>query len=503
MKKEMVKRFLKPSVYKVLGSIAGVALAGFIAITALADTPGTVTGDRVNVRSEANTTSTVLTKVTANESVTIIEETNGSDGNKWYKIKTSSGTTGFVRSDYIKSGSATTTTTTTTTTTPNVTAIADKKAYIAGTDGTVNIRKSSTTNSDVVATAKAKSEITITGETTTDGYKWYQIKFTSGGNNMTGFIRSDLVTFTAPEGTAPAETTIGGQTGTDPDGGEGEVTSDEPVDDPVDEPETSSNTATTAQLQFLDPVGEPANVPASYEKVEVMMGDQVYAAWAKGNYYIVYGISGNSDAQWYIYDYKNNSFVSYDGLFDAENTKKSTGGVPLIVVIILAVVAVALLIATIILAIKLMSGGNEEYNDDYDIDYDDDGNDDDDDDDYDDYEEYDDDDDYEESNVKTKKTIFAKKAEKKAPVEDDYYDDEEDEDEYYDDEDEEEEYEKPAKAKKDKKKKSFKNKILDYFTVSDDDDDEDDEDYDEDDYDEDEYDDDDDGDTGDMSFIDL
>ena len=379
----------------------------------------------------------------------------------------------------------------------------NKTAYVSGT-GAVNIRKDATTTAAVVANAQAKSELTITGETTAaDGYKWYQIKFTANGTAMTGFIRSDLVTFTAPAGTddKPAETTIDG--GTDP-------TSEVPSEEMSEMPETSeepANTgvANTAQLQFLEPVGEPSNIPAGYEKVDVMMGDQVYSAWAKGDYYIVYGMSGNSDAQWYVYDYKNNSFVSYDGLFSEEATKKSSSFNPMLLVIILAVLCAILLIAAIIFAVKAFSNKEERYEDDYDIDYDDD----DDEDEGDDYEEFDDDEDdyYDEKPAKTSRVILPKKAEKPAkPAKvESYYDDEEeeeyeDEDEY---EEEEEEYVKPAKKQKAKKeKKSFKNKILDYFTVSEDDEEDEEEEYeDEDEYEEDGYYEDQDDDE--MNFIDL
>lgn len=479
--KNTVKKTWKNTLCKVLGSLIGLSAALFFTLTVLADTPGTITGDNVNLRSEANTTSTVLAKLKSNESVTIIEETNGSDGNKWYKIKTNGGTTGYVRSDFVKSGSAAPTTT--------VTAVEEKKAYINST-GAVNIRKEASTKSDVVANAQPKSEVTVTGETTaTDGYKWYQIKFTANGNNMTGFIRSDLLTFTAPktDDDKPAETTIEGNTGEDPG-------TEEPSETPSEEtPANSEPTATTATLQFLEPVGEPANIPADYKKVDVQMGDQIYSAWAKGDYYIVYGISGNSEAQWYVYDFKNNSFVSYNGLFGEEAVKKSSNFNPMVLVIILGILAAIFLITTIIFALKAFSGRDNDDNDDYDIDYDDD---DEDEDEGDDYEEFDDD--YDEKPAKTKRVILPKKAEKE-----EYYDDEEeeyedDEEEYEDDE--EEEYVKPSKAKKAKKeKKSFKNKILDYFTVSEEEEDDEEEEYeDEDEYDEDSYEDDE-----DVSFIDL
>ncbi|MBQ1488504.1 MAG: SH3 domain-containing protein [Lachnospiraceae bacterium] len=501
------RKLIKKSVYTIAGGALGILAAGLITITALADTTGTVTGDRVNVRSEANTTSTVLAKVEANDTVTITEETTGADGNKWYKIKTSNGTVGYVRADYVKSGTSTSTTTTPTTPSTNdVTTVDNKTAYVSEANNTVNIRKSASTTSDVVATAAAKTELTITGETTgADGQKWYQIKFNGNGNTMTGFIRSDLVTFDAPKtDTQPAETTVEGGTGEGEGGEEGTETGEGGGTETTSETgtETSSSTATTAQLQFLEPVGEPANLPADFEPVEVMMGEQIYSAWAKGDYYIIYGISGNSDAQWYVYDYKNNSFVSYDGLFSADETAKKSSFNPMILVIILGALAVIFLITTIFFAFRAFSGKDDGYEGDYDFGYDDDEEE------PDDYEELDEEDDdyYDQKPAKTKHVIFPKKAEK-AKKEEDYddeeedYDDEEDEDDYYDDDEDDEEYVKPSKKKGKKEKKSFKNKILDYFTTTDDDD-EDDEDYDdEDEYDEDEdYDDDS---TSDSGFIDL
>ena len=498
--KNTMKKVMKSFAGKAVMGFAAIALAMFVfTITALADTEGTVTGDRVNVRAEANTTSAVLTKVTANEKVTIIEETKGSDGNTWYKIKTSGGTTGFVRSDYVKKGGAAATPTGQDQPTAKVTAVDNKTAYIKGEDGTVNIRKDATTNSSIVATAKAKSEVTVTGEATAaDGYKWYQIKFSSGGTSMTGFIRSDLVTFTKPASNEkPVETNIEGNQGDDNPASE--TPSETPSEEVPDEkPEDNASTAT---LQFLEPVGEPSNIPTGYEKVDVKMGEQIYSAWAKGDYYIVYGVSGNSDAQWYVYDYKNNSFVSYAGLFADETAKKSSGFNPMILVVILGILLLVFIVATILLAIKAFGRhDNDDDEDGYDFDYDDE----DDEDDGDDFEELDEDD-YEVKPARTKKVILPKKEEKPEPVEE--YD-EEDDDEYYeedeDDEDEEEEYVKPKKAKKEKK--SFKDKILDYFTVKEEDDEEDDEEeYDEDEYDEDEYEDEDEvgSDTGDISFIDL
>lgn len=64
--------------------------------TTPATVKGTVTASALNVRSQANTTSSVVAKVYKGESLTII-----SKGAEWYKIKTSKGTTGYVLGKYV------------------------------------------------------------------------------------------------------------------------------------------------------------------------------------------------------------------------------------------------------------------------------------------------------------------------------------------------------------------------------------------------------------------
>ncbi len=58
--------------------------------------------DAVNVRSGAGTSKGVVTVVYQNEKVTVTGQTKDSSGNIWYKIKTASGKTGYIRSDLLK-----------------------------------------------------------------------------------------------------------------------------------------------------------------------------------------------------------------------------------------------------------------------------------------------------------------------------------------------------------------------------------------------------------------
>ena len=342
-------------------------------ITAKADTPGTVNDNNVNIRSDANTTSTSLGKVNSGDKVTIIEEKkNGTE--TWYKITTATGTTGYVRSDLItKSGD---TTTTTTTTTANVTNIDPKSAYIAGE--TVNIRSQASATSDLIAKAQKNTEVTVTGETkASDGYKWYKVQFTADGATKTGFIRSDLLTFTKPTNT-PAETNIDSTTTQTPDTTtEDPATTDPATEAPAENTDTPAATEEPAEVKKaitpLQPYESPANLPDGFDEVQLETGEKV---WHKGDFYIIYGMNEKEITGWYVLDEKNSTYISYEGLFD-KASKKDKGdsakifGIDMKIILVVLIIVIILLLATVFfMALKLSRG--VENDDDYDYDdYDD------------------------------------------------------------------------------------------------------------------------------------
>ena len=82
-------------------------------ITAKADTPGTVNDTNVNIRSEADATSTSLGKVNSGDKVTIIEEKTNAQNVLWYKVTTATGTTGYIKAEFITKGDAANTNTNT------------------------------------------------------------------------------------------------------------------------------------------------------------------------------------------------------------------------------------------------------------------------------------------------------------------------------------------------------------------------------------------------------
>ena len=344
-------------------------------ITAKADTTGTVNDTNVNIRSEADATSTSLGKVNSGDKVTIIEEKTNAQNVLWYKIKTATGTTGYVRADFITKGDSTTTTTTTTpTTTTNVTNVDAKPAYIAG--DVVNIRSQASASSDLIAKAQKNTEVTVTGETTaSDGYKWYKVSFTADGANKTGFIRSDLLTFTKPTN-KPAETNIDSTT-TTPDNPDTTTTEDPGTTDPgTDVPAEPEDTTPDEPAEVkkgitpLQPFEAPENLPDGFEEVKLETGEKV---WHKGDFYIIYGMNEREITGWYVLDEKNSTYVAYDGLFDAASKKKDKDaagtifGINLkVILIVLIIVIIILLAAVFFMALKLSRG--VENDDDYDYD---------------------------------------------------------------------------------------------------------------------------------------
>lgn len=79
--------------------VVGLAL-NISTLVSYAESAGKITGDTVNVRAEASTTSAALGTKSKNETVTILAQTTGADGYIWYQIQFNATTVGYVRSDF-------------------------------------------------------------------------------------------------------------------------------------------------------------------------------------------------------------------------------------------------------------------------------------------------------------------------------------------------------------------------------------------------------------------
>lgn len=289
------------------------------------------------------------------------------------------------------------------------------------TSSSVNIRSEASTSANVAGKATSGQELTVTGETQgSDGKTWYAVTF----DNVSGYIRSDLVEAHVSEATA------------------------EPAVDETQETE------------------EPEEEPIVDNSAD---------------YSVAFEDDGSGSSAWYLHDNTMGTRYQVSDLLNAEETNKNnqatidqTAKSMRFVVILMAFVIVVLIIVVTILIIKVRST-YEDY-DDYDDDEEDDEEDEDDDEDEDEeeeeerprrfgrkkparYVEEDDDDDEdedddEEEEEERPRRRPAKKAPVKKPVRRSRVDEYEDED----DEDEDEEEERPRRKKgksKDWQSKNF------------------------------------------------
>lgn len=298
-----------------------------------------------------------------------------------------------------------------------VTAAAGTVTSATVTSSSVNIRSEASTSASVAGKATSGQELTVTGETQgSDGKTWYAVTF----DNVSGYIRSDLVEAHVSEATA------------------------EPAVDETQETE------------------EPEEEPIVDNSAD---------------YSVAFEDDGSGSSAWYLHDNTMGTRYQVSDLLNAEETNKNnqatidqTAKSMRFVVILMAFVIVVLIIVVTILIIKVRST-YEDY-DDYDDDDEDDEDDEDDDEDEDEEEERprrfgrkkparyveedDDDDDDEDEEEERPRRRPAKKAPVKKPVRRSRVDEYEDEDD--EDEDEEEEEERPRRKKgksKDWQSKNF------------------------------------------------
>ena len=278
------------------------------------------------------------------------------------------------------------------------------------TSSSVNIRSEASTSASLAGKATSGQELTVTGETQgSDGKTWYAVTF----DNVSGYIRSDLVEAHVSEATA------------------------EPAVDETQETE------------------EPEEEPIVDNSAD---------------YSVAFEDDGSGSSAWYLHDNTMGTRYQVSDLLNAEETNKNnqatidqTAKSMRFVVILMAFVIVVLIIVVTILIIKVRST-YEDY-DDYDDDEDDDEDDEDDDEDEDEEEERprrfgrkkparyveedddedDDEDEDEEEEEERPRRRPAKKAPVKKPVRRPRVDEYEDEDD--EDEDEDEEEERPRRKK--------------------------------------------------------
>lgn len=170
--------YIHPDYITLTSSSAGTAIAPSNTVTSTTGTAGTVKcSSSVNLRSEANTSSSILAELKNGTAVTVVSTANG-----WCKV-TCSGKTGYIKQDYVSTtGSAS-----------NNTSASTGTAAVVKCSSTVNFRSAASTSSTILGELKNGTAIIVLS--TSNG--WSKVSYAG----TTGYISADYLV-TASSGTA-------------------------------------------------------------------------------------------------------------------------------------------------------------------------------------------------------------------------------------------------------------------------------------------------------------
>ena len=153
------------------------------------NSPATVKPAVANIRTYASTNGDIRSKLPAGTKVTILSETTGSDGRKWYQISYShngAALKGYIRGDLLILGSST--------------GSSSSSGNSAGSNANTNtpavaeVRTYASPYADIRATLQNGTKVTILKEVTgEDGQKWTNIAFTQNDRKLEGYIPSSLI----------------------------------------------------------------------------------------------------------------------------------------------------------------------------------------------------------------------------------------------------------------------------------------------------------------------
>lgn len=154
-------------------------------------TPGRVIPLVANVRTYASVRGDIRSKLSTGTDVTILSETTGDDGRKWYKIAyTIDGVAlnGYIRGDLLTVGTASGGGSSAPSTPP-----AGSNAN-TNTPAVAYVRTYASPNGDIRATLQNGTKVTILKEVTgDDGQKWTKISFTQNDQTLEGYVPSSLL----------------------------------------------------------------------------------------------------------------------------------------------------------------------------------------------------------------------------------------------------------------------------------------------------------------------
>ena len=216
-----------------------------IKMTSLAASTGKITGNGVNVRAEASTSSEAVGTLQKNDTITINGQVTGADGKIWYQISLNGGI-GYVRSDLatVTDGSTPDTIGADGTVTeggdPSIEMCNPIEATVTS-DQACRVRQDASTASTILGSAPSGTVVTVKGSKVgaSDSMTWYYVDVPQDdGTTITGFIRSTFITLSGELTPLTPETP--------------EPTEPEPQADPEPEPEPEVQKDYDTQLQGED-----------------------------------------------------------------------------------------------------------------------------------------------------------------------------------------------------------------------------------------------------------
>lgn len=330
-------------------------------MVSLADVQGTVIAKSAVIRAAADSNSERLASIPSGKTIDIIAKTTGTDSKTWYQVYVNSDTKGFVRGDLVKvpdgadipavqGGAAASSTDA-----PATTATPVDARQVTVISNNTNIRVEASTESASRAKVNRGMVLTVVGEATgTDGKTWYQVTFTYGSEEKTGYIRSDLVT-TDNVPNDPATSQI---TGEENPGEEQPAETAPPEEQP--QPEQPADAAAPENSNNVLPmnVDEVPYIMPGFELITLNADGAGYNAYRNGQFLIFYGQKQNGEQGWYLFDTKNHIYQNY--VYTEEGVTQPSqgiGSVGLIPVIVLVVIIVILVAVVGLLLIKLKGQG--------------------------------------------------------------------------------------------------------------------------------------------------
>ena len=176
--------YIHPDYITLASSSAGTAIAPSNTVTSTTGTAGTVKcSSSVNLRSEANTSSSILAELKNGTAVTVVSTANG-----WCKV-TCSGKTGYIKQDYVSTtGSAS-----------NNTSASTGTAAVVKCSSTVYFRSAASTSSTILGELKNGTAVTVLS--TSNG--WSKVSYAG----KAGYISADyLVTASSCTAISPSNT---------------------------------------------------------------------------------------------------------------------------------------------------------------------------------------------------------------------------------------------------------------------------------------------------------